>query len=836
MAIAYNELASIHRKRTQFAEALQLFQKAADIEKELHGKNSRKIGVIYTNLGLTYMEIGDFENALLYFRKSLAIKRKIAGESSPGVAKLYNDMGVCFKRKEDYDRSARYFSKSLKIAQKFLPENHPYIAALYLNLGVIQGIQRQYDQSLQRFQKALKLKIRSSGEKNVSVAKIYSNLGMLYLKKKDFSKTKFYFERSLALSKALENSGTLIPQNFYNLAELAAEQGNYTGALRNTQKAILALTPDFSDTTIYSNPAPNLLRPGTLLLDVLKLKARMLQESYAQTQNLADLRAAFDTYTLAVSFIDQKRNAYRNAGSQLWLGSKTATIFDGAVRTALALWQKTGEKQFKEKVFYFTEKNKANVLLRAIRNARAKKFAGIPDSLLQKEDGLRTKLAYFNLQIQKEQEKMAPDGRKIQAIREKQFATFDAYSALVRQLEEKYSAYYRLKYETRVPRVRAIQNALDRRTALLDYYVGDDFLAVSILTHKKFAVRTFPKDSLLENTVTKMVRSIKKIDALAYQSSAEKLYNSLVRPVEPLLANQRHLIFIPHGILNRLPFEALLLAPSHGQPFHRRDYLIRHFDVSYQLSATLFLDARRFQKPPRHFDYNFLAFAPVFRKTGAAPPNFLAGRAANRSTGRSQNRGFAGKGRKNLAALPDANVEVRQLVRLFQQRGKTAAGFYSDAAKEETFKKLTGAYQFLHLATHSFINQKRPDLSGIVFAPPDFGAAEDGVLYTGEIYNLHLRANLLVLSSCESGVGKLVRGEGMLSLTRGFMYAGAKNLVVSLWKVSDKHTRLLMLEFYREMLNGSGHSQALQKAKLKLIQNPQTAFPKLWSGFVLIGQ
>ncbi len=135
------------------------------------------------------------------------------------------------------------------------------------------------------------------------------------------------------------------------------------------------------------------------------------------------------------------------------------------------------------------------------------------------------------------------------------------------------------------------------------------------------------------------------------------------------------------------------------------------------------------------------------------------------------------------------------------------------------------------------MNENNPNLSGLAFSQPvDSTAAEDGILYSAETYALDLNADLVVLSSCESGIGKIADGEGVMSLTRGFLYAGAKNVLVSLWKIFDEHTSKLMIEFYRHISNGDNYSDALRKAKLKMISNPETARPASWASFVLIGQ
>ena len=144
----------------------------------------------------------------------------------------------------------------------------------------------------------------------------------------------------------------------------------------------------------------------------------------------------------------------------------------------------------------------------------------------------------------------------------------------------------------------------------------------------------------------------------------------------------------------------------------------------------------------------------------------------------------------------------------------------------------------MHFATHDFVNSGRPELSGLLLAQ-DTTSGEHGVLYSGEIYNLKLNADLVVLSACETGLGKIQKGEGIIGLTRALLYAGAKNIIVSLWQVADESTSDLMVDFYKNSLVSKGqisYSEALRNAKLKMISEGKYAHPIFWSPFILIGK
>ena len=183
---------------------------------------------------------------------------------------------------------------------------------------------------------------------------------------------------------------------------------------------------------------------------------------------------------------------------------------------------------------------------------------------------------------------------------------------------------------------------------------------------------------------------------------------------------------------------------------------------------------------------------------------------------------------KNFEELKYSEWEVKSIIKLFaENKDKTSLGYFYSDATENAFKSSIKNFNIVHIASHSFINEDQPQISGIVFAQPtDSTNTEDGILYAGETYNLDLNADLVVLSSCESGLGKLIRGEGMMALTRGFLYSGVANIIFSLWKIPDKPTSELMIEFYKQMLSGKSYSESLRQAKLNLIKNEITARPR----------
>jgi CHAT domain-containing protein len=295
-----------------------------------------------------------------------------------------------------------------------------------------------------------------------------------------------------------------------------------------------------------------------------------------------------------------------------------------------------------------------------------------------------------------------------------------------------------------------------------------------------------------------------------------------------------------------IPFETLLTENPEDKEWKELPYLIKKYNISYSYSANLFY--KTFPKEPttkiEYADLNdWLAFAPVFDDSNTAGLSMrtreLLEQLDSELDDTTGTRGILIKG-GYIRPLPGTENEVQAIFKQFDEKDKKALVQIKKNANEEFIKSgELRKYRLLHFATHGFVNTWKPELSGILLAQ-DTTINEDGILYSGEIYNLKLNADLTVLSACETGLGKIKKGEGLIGLTRALLYAGSKNIIVSLWKVADKSTSDLMIDFYKNLLEAKQEkqefSQALQQAKLKMIDEGKYAHPFYWSPFILIGK
>ncbi len=329
-------------------------------------------------------------------------------------------------------------------------------------------------------------------------------------------------------------------------------------------------------------------------------------------------------------------------------------------------------------------------------------------------------------------------------------------------------------------------------------------------------------------------------------ATAHELYRLLIEPVKPHLQGRKTLIVIPHGVLTYLPFEALV---DPGEPVPEPDrrpsaFLVQNHDIVYASSVST-LAAMALHTMRQGYHWELVAFGdPIMPgeqgllagSSGVRVPETGAGKETSDLDERlkaSQQEAWA-----HFPRLPHTGAEVLAAAGFVREDQRRI--YLRTEASEAHFKKTlrSGPARVVHIATHGILNERRPALSGLLFSVPsaNAGGADDGILYLHEILNLSIDSELVVLSACDTGRGRLVRGEGVQGLSRAFMYAGARSVIMSLWQVSDEATAVLMKAFYGEYLGKQkSKTESLSQAKRVLLGNPRYAAPYFWASFVLNG-
>ena len=833
IASNYINLGVVYRVMANYDKAEEMYRKALDISIEALGENHPRVATIYSNLGIIYDLKGDVEQSLNFYKKALSIRIETLGPDHPDVANTYNDMGILFANQEDYDQALYYYDQSFRIRKKIFTGDNPYLAMSYNNLGSVYKEKGSYDLALSQYEQALTMNRAVYGERNTEIAGGYLSIGDVYLEQNKYDSAAVSYRRALDLFMEIYGlHHPLIAQSYRGMARIEERRRNIEEALRLAQRALASAAGNNTDTSVTANPVLSDTIWATDVFEALSLKAELLEKQFLQTQTNEYLERSLETFELNSELIDRMRYSYRAEGSKLFLGKKAKSEYEKAIRISYRLYRRTGNGLYAEKAFSFSEKSKAGVLLESMHDADAKTFAGLPDSVLAREKELRMNLSFYDTQIQKESGNKLADAGMIKEYENRIFSLKAEYDKFILDLEKNNPDYYRLKYKAHEVDIPGLRRQLGPDAALIEYFVGDSSVYTFTLTASGLEFRSIPKDSSFESEIKEVRQSVVDLNFKAYLSAAYQAYRRLIAPIVTAIPNTPHLYVVPDGVLNYLPFDMLLskkVNENQSIDFTKLPYLIKDYTISYYYSSGFFSSENAADVHVKNSAGGFLGFAPVFSDSGSA------GYVKNAPWSDSTMRDVRIDGAR-YAELPYTEKEVNDILKLFEKHKRGGRIYVNGEAKESNFKSASlEKYRFIHIASHGFINESNPKLSGIIFSQ-DTTSADDGVLYAGEIYNLKLDADLVTLSACKSGWGKIVKGEGIMGLTRGFIYSGAKNVLVSLWQVGDESASELMIKFYEYVLAGNDLSTSLRKAKLDFIRQKKYAYPADWSAFVLIGR
>jgi CHAT domain-containing protein len=490
------------------------------------------------------------------------------------------------------------------------------------------------------------------------------------------------------------------------------------------------------------------------------------------------------------------------------------------------------------------ERGRARAFLDVLADSRT----GVTDDLApeqrKREDAILARISVAQKNLWKENI-TADEKKKTEAALTSAEDDLDGFHVEVRQSNPRYASVH---YPEPVS-VSEIQNKLlDERTALVEYLLGEKRSLVWVVTKGKVTSSVLPARKEVEDQVNayRKLLSGRASTLTVHQSLIEinrlgaKLYSSIFQPIEAAVVSNRALIVVPDGGLDYLPFEALVSHSRHtASGEDRPSYLAEKFAVVYGPSASALVALQVMNRETANPHKMLLAFGdPITTSSSPATPAALASQVSgpvSRTREVSVTEDYAERG-FSLARLPYTRDEVLAISKLFPISQRDV--YLGAEAREETVKsEKLDEYRYIHFASHGFLDETRPGRSGILFSrAPD--SAENGVLRVDEIMRLKMNADLVTLSACNTGLGKLVNGEGMLGLTRAFFYAGARNVAVSLWNVNDSVTATLMASFYRNLNRGLPKAEAMRQAKLNLIRSPQSTWrhPYFWAPFVIEGE
>ena len=770
----------------------------------------------YINIGSTFYNLNNFDSASYFLLKAESMMTRF-----PDIeykVRLYNTLGVLYHDNGNYLQCKNYFSQALEIIKSKKPFDTISAVSIEINIATSYSRLGLYEDALSSYKKILRYDLFSGfiymnmGRANISLNRhnealacfrkvntnqlpwVFNEIGFTHLQLKQYDSAAWYLNQ--LHFKKNESNLSVADKGINKLyfAELHANQQHYLPALDSLQQAIIIFSGNFKNPNIYSNPSGF---SGTFayyrLFSALSKKALVFELLYKQTRKEEYLLASLNTYNSTLSLLSYIEKSYDTDDAKLLLKKKSRNVYQEALLVCLELYHLHPESNYLEQAFLINEKNKASVIVSSLKERTFTTVPGVEEKLLKKERNIKYNIARLNIQSDQ-----AMDSNETESIASEK-ANYEIELTRLQKTFEQNSHFYKLKYDDSYPGIKELREQIDTRQALISFYTTDSTLHAFVITRNSFTYIPIDSFKSIEKDITAWLNLLRNVEGgrrFNGEKIGSRLYNHLIKPIKSAIPGKDEWVIIPDGILHYLPFESL---PGDED----LNPLVETIATSYQFSSR-FITQHSLPLEENNESVNLIAFAPFTRK----------GTDFNRP-------GFA-----LMNPLPQSGDEIA---------GLNGIKYFDSQATKNRFLKELNKYAIIHLATHA-VSENNGSAPFIAFHPQKNSLIED-CLFLEELYGLNMDSTkLVIISACETGNGELVNSEGVMSLSRAFVYAGCPSTINSLWKADDKATSSILKQFHIYLREGYSKSKALQQAKLDYIKsNALYKSPTHWAHLVLMG-
>jgi CHAT domain-containing protein/tetratricopeptide (TPR) repeat protein len=868
------------------AEVLALYEGALRLAREL-GDGAGEGEVLY-NIGVLHADQGDAKTASSYYEQALAVQ-EAAGVLAPqafslaAIGLIARDQGDaaraldCFNRglelargsgegfteayllystasfhlrRGEMQRAIELFTEALDLYRA--QGDRTQEARVLMNLGSANSNLGELDRALDDYQKALDLHREGGDRDGEVIALLYQ--GAVLQVRGDTAGAVARFTTALEIARATGYTPGLA-QALLDLGRAELAQGHAAEGVRWLEEALtlnekIGNTLGRAMTLIKLGSAAHVLgddaRAARQLREALDL-GRGLQyfviecgalEAMARLErDRGDLPAARAAIEEALHLVDSVRS--KVASQQLRVSFLASRQADYALHLDILMRLHAADPAggYLPAALASSEQARARGLLDLLAEGRIDVRRGIAEDLKQREDEIDGRISAYQTQMLADLSAGTWDGAKATRLEGEMKQAAEDREELDWEIRRRNPRYAAVRNPAPL-RPEEVQALLDGRTAFLEYAVGEERSYLFVVTREGLTSYVLPPAARLAEEVRRIGSGLAKPGRRGfgvYVDLARELYRELLTPADAALAGKTHLIVAPDGPLHFLSFEALLTRdPGAAQGFAELPYLIGDKSIAYVPSASVLAELaeprQRAVVSSGAEPLQFVGFADPVPAVigGSGASGGMVARAGLRD-------GSLAAALPGLGRLAQSRREVAGIAGLY---GPGASRLYLDGeATEENVKdnELLRHARRIHFATHGLLDEKQPELSGLLLSR-GAGSREDGLLQVYEIFNLQLDADLVVLSACDTGLGTMVSGEGLVGVTRALLYAGARSVVVSLWQVDDASTPDLMAGFYRHLDQDADKTESLRLAKLEMIRQGRFSHPYYWAPFILIGE
>ncbi len=740
---------------------------------------------IYKPLANIYTRLENYENAgaLLLLSQSVLVESGKKGEA----AQASIDLGILYATTGRHEEAIGLFS-----AHENALNLSDYIKSiLLLNKARSQMAISQNQFALLDIQKAVELSKSNNSSRSV-LMDAYHILGQLLVQNGQFEQAKKALNRALELERKISSAKSRKRAKIYaSLGNLYLDQKEPEKALDNFQKSLHSVLENIDTVNVASLPEPKDLYAENSILTALEGKSTAYEMLFSKTKVLENLNLALANLKLGFEIERLLLSTQQHSSSKIQFQKQNQSRREKAIGLCALIYKKTKDEAFITEAFGIAEAGKAAVLRESVRENLALQQLNGSSDLQQSIHETEKALAAIKSDLlnTNQHEKTTFD-----ELNEQKVFLSQQLMALKQELAKRHPEYAQLDEQPgTVISVKDVQELLlsSPDEVFVEFYWGKAVLyAFKIDKDKGIELFEFPMFDGINVRVNNFLDLFSaenrwNMSAEKYQLAAIDVYQVIYKQLK--VEDYKKVIIIPDGLLAFVPFEALVTQVNLNPFFKSLDYLIKSQNISYAYSGSVL----KAQKESIARGKSFLFVAPGF---------------ANNEMG--------------LPALSDADLNIGKQRNLIKLSGKSGT--------RKAFEKEATKSNIIHLFTHAEANPDGQQPRVFFY---------DQELPLSEIYALNLSAQMVVLSACETNLGKLEEGEGVMSLARGFAYAGASSLVASLWKVKNQQTAQIFTDFYANLNNSNNKSEALRNAKIKFLDKTDDihASPAYWTGFVFIG-
>jgi CHAT domain-containing protein/Tfp pilus assembly protein PilF len=774
-------IAAIHGERGEGDTALDLYRQALDLSRSAGDRNDE--ANVLQNMASIYLRRGEPQQALDLFTDALQIHRQLGNR--PMEASLLSFLGTTALYLGDFDRALGYYTQALAINTGTQSARQ---GCTLQNIGRVYDLQGHPDRALEYYTQAYQM---SHGSDPRCEALALHGTGQAKTALGNPREATRFLEQALALYRGIGN--------VYGEASVLLELGRAWQALADEEQA-----------SRLFHEALDLCRQRKIL-NTEAIAQSAIARLERDRGHLAEAASAIEE---SLRIIESMRPKVASQRQRVTFFASRREYYDFYVDLQMRMRERDPGGGHLAVALAASERARARGLLDLLAEGRIDLRRGISPELKSREDEVGNRVSLLQGQLLDD---LSQGGKLAARIEAELDEAEDEREQVEGQIRREHPHYAAVSNPATLE-PRRIQELLDGQTALLEYAVGSESSYLFVVTRNRLEGFRLPGAGELSDRVEivreTLTRSGRR-QLSRYADTAYQLYRLLLGPAEEILRDKPRLIISPDGPLLLLSFETLLTEAAGGRAYHDLPYLLEEKSITYVPSASVFAElggpltdgvsaASGGSTAPE--SGLFLGFAdPVYGPAPAMP----------------------------LRSLPASRLEVEEIARLLPPGH---ARLYLGADASEANVKENPALKearWIHFAVHGFFNEERPELSGLVLSQT---GERPGLLQAYEIFNLDLSADLVVLSACDTALGRNVSGEGILGVSRAFLYAGASSVVVSLWQVSDASTADLMIRFYRHLGESGDKAEALRLSKLELIRQGRYDQPYYWAPFILIGR